>query len=103
MMENKQTGWFHTEVKFENSFKFWFALQWQNHYIQLFAIGFILTILELFNLGWVNSTINENFAVGGTFGGVATILGLSIPLLEILAIAYAGFWQFWLDIKNTNS
>ena len=105
METKKQKSWFKTDndIKFENSFKFWFALQWENSYIQLFAIGFIATILELFNFGWVIDTVAINFEVGGNFGGIATILGLSIPFIEASVIAYKGFWQFWNDISKDKS
>ena len=103
METKKQTSWFHTDVDFENSFKYWFALMWQNKYIQLFTIGFVALILELINFGWVIDTISENFASGGNFGGIATIIGLSIPLLEASAIGYFGFWQYFQDMKNKTS
>ena len=99
----KQKSWFHTEVDFENSFRWWFALQWQNSYMQLFIVGFIALILEIINFGWVIDTVYENFAVGGNFGGIATIICLSIPLLETSAIAYKGFWQFFNDRKHGRS
>ncbi len=99
----KQKGWFRTEVDFEDSFKFWFALQWQNTYIQLFIPAFVLTILGLINFGWVRDTILDNFDVGGTFGGIATTLGLIIPPLVAITIAYKGFWQFWNDRKHGRS
>ena len=104
METKKQKSWFRTDdnIDFENSFKFWFALQWQNKYIQLFTVGFILLILELINFGWVVDVVNENFEVGGNFGGIATILGLSIPLLVTEVIAYLGFFKFWKDLKLTS-
>jgi len=64
--------------------------------------GFILLILELINFGWVVDVVNENFEVGGNFGGIATILGLSIPLLVTEVIAYLGFFKFWKDLKLTS-
>lgn len=100
METKKQISWFKTDVDFENSFRYWFALQWQNKYIQLFTIGFIGLILELLNFGWVIDTVSENFASGGNFGGVATIIGLSIPLLVAGTIAYKGFWQYFQDMKK---
>ncbi len=103
METKKQTSWFKTDVKFENSFKFWFALQWQNSYIQLFIVGFIVTLLELFNLGWVKETVANNFAEGGNFGGIATVVAMLILPIEASTIAFKGFYQFWRDIKNGRS
>lgn len=100
MEEKKQNSWFNTEVEFEKSFKWWFALQWQNFFIQLFTVAFVLLVLEFINFGWVIETVLENFINGGVFGGIATILGLSIPALLVPIIAYKGFWQFWNDMKN---
>ncbi len=94
----KQSSWFKTEVDFESSFKFWFALMWQNSYIQLFSVGFILLLMELIKFGWVLDTVSENFSYG-VFGGIFTLLGMVIPLAVTSVIGYKGFYQFWKDIK----
>jgi hypothetical protein len=99
----KQQGWFRTEVDFENSFKWWFALQWQNKYIHLFLVGFVLTILELCNLGWIKDTITENFQDGGTMGGIFTIMGIIIPPAIAAIVAYKGFYQYFDDLKHGRS
>ena len=54
METKKQSSWFRTDenIKFENSFKFWFALMWQELNIQLFAVFFPLLILQIINIGW---------------------------------------------------
>lgn len=98
----KQTSWFSTDVDFENSFKFWFALMWQNKYIQLFFVGLVPTILELCNITWVSNTISDNFA-DGVAGGIMTILGLLTPIAITSVIVYKGFYQFWKDIKSGTS
>lgn len=99
----KQVRWFRTDVDFENSFKFWFALQWQNHYIHLFLVGFVFTALELCNLGWVADTVAENFSAGGTMGGIFTIMGLLIPPAITAIVSYKGFWQYFNDLKHGRS
>ena len=98
----KQTSWFSTEVDFENSFKFWFALMWQNKYIQLFFVGLIPMILEVCNLKWVTDTVRDNFE-DGVAGGIMTIVGLLTPAAIAAVIAYKGFYQFWNDIKSGTS
>jgi hypothetical protein len=99
----KQKSWFRTEVDFENSFKWWFALQWQNKYIHLFVLGFALTIAELCNFGWVKETVKENFYDGGTMGGIFTLIGMSIPPAIASIVAYKGFWQYFNDLKHKRS
>jgi hypothetical protein len=96
----KQIHWFKTDVNFENSFKFWFALQWQNKYLQIFVVSFILTLIGLFKLDWVYETVYENYKDEGNLGAIFAILGLSIPLVVSLVIAYKGFWQYFNDLKN---
>lgn len=103
MIMKKQNSWFRTEVDFENSFKFWFALMWQNTYIQIFAVAFPIMIYELCRFGACIESVRENFVVGGTAGGIATILGLLIPPAVVTAIAYKGFWQYFNDLKNKRS
>jgi len=103
METKKQIRWFKTDVDFENSFKYWFALMWQNKFIQLFIATFTGTVLEALNFNWVLETIYENFALGGNFGGIATILGLSILPISASTIAYKGFWQYFNDMKNGRS
>lgn len=99
----KQKSWFKTEVDFENSFKWWFALQWQNSYLQIFLACFIITIIGLFKIQWVMDTISENFHDEGFWGGLFSILGFSIPPVVCLVIAYKGFYQYFNDLKNGNS
>lgn len=98
----KQVRWFRTDVDFENSFKFWFALQWQNHYILLFLAGLVPTILEICNMEWVAGTIAENFSVG-IMGGIFTVMGLLIPIAITAIVSYKGFWQYFNDLKHGRS
>lgn len=101
----KQSSWFKTDkdINFENSFKFWFALQWQNKYLQIFAVTFIATIIELCRFGWVVDTIADNYSDGGWLGATFTIAGLLIPITVSAVIAYKGFWQYFNDLKNNTS
>ena len=98
----KQTSWFKTDVDFENSFKFWFALMWQNYYIPLFFVGFIPMILEICNVKWVADTIRNNFD-DGVAGGIMTIIAMLVPPAIAIAIAYKGFYQYFNDLKNGTS
>lgn len=84
----KQRSWFKTDVDFENSFKYWFALQWQNWYIQSF-VG----ILALFIFMLTPYAELE---------GWEKLLSL-IPLSACVTIAYKGFYQFFNDMKNGTS
>lgn len=99
----KQTSWFHTEVDFENSFKWWFALQWQNGYIKIFVVAFVLMILELINFGWVKDTISENFSDGGIAGGIFTIIGAIMFPAIVGIVSYKGFYQYFNDLKHGRS
>jgi len=60
----------------------WFALMWQNFYIQLvvIAIGFIIGLCV-------------------TGAAIWSIL----PSIIILVVGYKGFYQFWDDMKNGTS
>lgn len=100
--DKKQERWFRTDVDFENSFKFWFALQWQNHYIHIFLIFFTLLILEVCNLktvfGWVEEAWMDGVGTG-LFVSPFTLL----PLACTVAIVYKGFWQYFDDLKHGRS
>ncbi len=98
----KQKSWFKTQVDFENSFIFWFALMWQNTYIQLFIVGFSTLLCQVIKIGWVLDTVSKNFESGGAFGGIATIIGMFIPITASSIIVYKGFFQFWKTLKNEN-
>ena len=95
----KQNSWFKTEVDFENSFKWWFALQWQNKYIQIFLLTFTITVIELCNPIWVYDTISDNFS-DSVMGGILSIVGLLIPLVVTSVVSFKGFYQYFIDIKN---
>ncbi len=60
----------------------WFALMWQNFYIQLviIAIGFIIGLLV-----------------------TGAILWSLLPLAICGVVTYKGFYQFWNDMKNGTS
>lgn len=102
MIDKKQKSWFRADkdIKFENSFKFWFALMWQNGYIQIFITAFIVTIIGLFKLDFIIKTVKDNYLIDGLFGGAATTIGFSIPLLICLIVAYKGFWQYFNRLKK---
>lgn len=98
---NKQSSWFRTDkdIKFENSFKFWFALMWQNHYIQLFVLVFGFTIVELFKIKELKDIILDNYYDEGALGATFASAALAIPLIVSLVIAYKGFYQYFNDQK----
>jgi hypothetical protein len=102
--ENKETqkGWFRTEVDFENSFKWWFALQWQNHYIHLFLAFLTMFVLQLVNFETVWGLILESYAENIGIGLFVTPF-LFLPLAGASIIAYKGFWQYFNDLKNGTS
>ena len=101
-VQEKQKGWFRTEVDFENSFKWWFALQWQNKYIQLFIVFFTLFVLQLCNLKtmieWYLGAIYDG--IGAT---IMTSMGMLIPIAGASIIAYKGFYQYFNDLKHGTS
>lgn len=105
METKKQKSWFKTDkdIDFENSFKFWFALMWQNSYIQIFSVAFFLVILGLFRFDWIIDVISENMEAEGHFGASFAILGFSIPPMICLIIAYKGFYQYFNDLKHKRS
>lgn len=103
METKKQERWFRTDVDFENSFKFWFALQWQNKYLQIFIAAFALTIAGLCKFDWVKETVSENFADESYLGATFAICGFSIPPIICLVIAYKAFWQYFNDLKHGRS
>lgn len=98
----KQKRWLRTDVDFENSFKFWFALQWQNKYIQIFAVSFSILVYQLCTLdnqlGYFMEAWYDNIGVG-----LMVSMGLLLPLIVSLAVAYKGFWQFFNDLKHGRS
>lgn len=102
MKSTNQKSWFHTDVDFENSFKFWFALQWQNKYIQLFILFFSGLVFELYNINTIFSILLETYSENiGT--GLFVTPFLFIPIGGVLIISYKGFWQYFKDIKNNTS
>lgn len=100
--EKKQTSWFHTDVDFENSFKFWFALQWQNTYIQLFVVFFTVLTLQLINFktvwGWLMDSYNDSIGTG-----IFVTPFMFLPLAGASIIAYKGFFQYFDDLKHGTS
>ena len=95
----KQTSWFKTEVDFEPSFKFWFALMWQNSYIQIFLVAFSLLIVEIFSLPWVVYQIEDAFD-SGIFTGIFVSAGTLILPGIVFALSYLGFYKFYKEIKD---
>jgi len=102
METKKQERWFRTDVNFENSFKFWFALQWQNAYLQLFVVAVTLLILQICYsatcLGWLFEAWAE-----GIGSGLMVTMGSLIPLAMTSIIAYKAFWQYFNDLKHGTS
>lgn len=50
-MEDKHYTWFNTgNTEYDPSFKWWFALMWQNGYIQIFIIALVFLIGMLYSL-----------------------------------------------------
>lgn len=101
----KQKSWFRTdkEINFENSFKFWFALMWQNKYIHIFLVAFVLTIIGICKFDFIQETVSENFSDEGKLGAIFAICGFSIPPIICIVIAYKAFWQYFNDLKNNTS
>ena len=100
-----QSSWFKTDkdIKFEDSFKFWFALMWQNKYIQLAVVGLVATIIELFNLGNLIDTFYENLYLDGFWGGLFSFIGMIIMPAMLTLVSYKGLWQYWDDMKKGRS
>lgn len=98
----KQSGWLKTDVDFENSFKFWFALNWQNKNIQLFAVFLPILILQIVKFSTVWDWLLE--AYDDSIGtGLFVSPFMLLPLLGTLAIVYKGFYQHFDDLKNGTS
>ena len=100
-----QKSWFRTEedLNFEDSFKFWFALMWQNKYIQLAVVGLVATTLELINLGSLLDTCRENAYQDGFWGGLFSYMGMLIMPAMLTLVSYKGLWQYWDDMKKGRS
>lgn len=85
----------------DHSFKNWFKIMWGNHYIQLFVLFFTVLILQIVNFSWcVEVWMDCN--MDGIWGTIAVSIGMAIPLLGALIIAYKGFYCFWRDLINGN-
>lgn len=75
-------------TKKENqTLRHWFALMWQNSYIQLFIFG-LAAIVGVLCL---------------TFDNASIYIVLFIPIIMCLVIGYKGFYQFWEDMKKGTS
>jgi len=98
----KQVRWFRTDVNFERSFKFWFALQWQNSYLQLFVVALVITTLEFINFGWVIDAIKDGFN-DSIMGGLFSVMGCLIGPTMMSVIAYKGFYQYFDDLSKGRS
>ena len=102
METKKQESWFKTEVNFENSFKWWFALQWQNKNILYFIPFMTMLILQLANFGTVWGWLMESYDDGiGT--GLFVTPFMFLPLAGTAIIVYKGFWQHFDDMKHGTS
>ena len=100
----KQKSWTHTDdgIDFENSFKFWFALMWQNKYIQLFGVALTVTIIELFKFNICIGAVIDNYS-DGMLASLMTSMAFLICPTIMGVISYKGFYQFWNDIKTGKS
>lgn len=98
----KQNRLFRTDVDFEKSFKFWFALQWQNKYIQIFAVAFGILIYQLINYSDSLGSILEAWyeSVGA---GLMVTAGSLLPLAVSSIVAYKGFYQYYDDLSKGKS
>ena len=100
--DKKQERWFRTDVDFEKSFKFWFALQWQNKYIQIFIVSFGILIWQILNLS--NSLGGIFDAWGESVGaGIMVTVGSLLPLIVSTTVIYKGFWQYYDDLSKGKS
>lgn len=68
----------------------WFQLMFKNSYIQLFIVAIAFLVAELVMMDSFYST-------------AGFIVGISIPILMMIVIAYKGFYQFWNDYKAGRS
>ena len=82
-LENKSTE----EVVEYKTFKDWFRLMRQNHYILFFLIG----------LGAFIGMLTQYD------GSTIFTIVLAIPVLIMIVIAYKGFYQHWRDMQNKTS
>ena len=71
---------------------------WNNKYIQIFSIAFIIVIVQLVKLELTITSIGENFSYS-VGGGIMTIIAMLIPISVVIVVAYKGFYQFWNDLK----
>jgi len=102
METKKQESWFHTDVDFENSFKYWFAFQWQNKNIHYFIPFMTMLVLQLTNFKTVWGWLMESYDDGiGT--GLFVTPFMFIPIIGTFLLVYKGFWQHFNDIKNGTS
>ena len=101
-MEKKQTRWFRTDVDFEKSFKFWFALQWQNSYIQIFVVAFGILIYQLINFSNSLGMIADAWCEG-IGSGLMVTGGSLLPLAASSIVAYKGFYQYYDDLSKGKS
>lgn len=99
---NKQQSWFKTEVDFEKSFKWWFALQWQNSFMQIFIVAFSLLIAQLLNISTMIVWVLEAWC-DGVAAGVISTFGVFLPFIVSTVVAYKGFYQYFNDLKNGTS
>lgn len=102
LLDKKQESWFHTEVDFENSFRWWFALQWQNKNIFYFIVYFTLLILQLVYFKTIWGWLEESYSEGiGT--GLFVSPFMLIPIIGTFYIVYKGFYQHFNDLKHGTS
>ncbi len=98
----KQESWFRAQVEFENSFKFWFALMWQNIFLPIFVFALIVSAIELYYAGSIMNAIRTNFVQDGCAGRIFTIAAAwTIPAI-LPIVGYFGFYKYWQDIKPKN-
>lgn len=78
-------------------FKYWLKMTTKELYLPLFIIFFVLLILQLCNLG---TCVSWWLEAKGLDAKIMCSIGMVIPLLGTVALAYKGLYQYFKDLKE---
>lgn len=84
--------------QFDNSFKNFFKIMWQNTFIQIFLVAFGITVYELITIGSVIDHFKNDTGVDFWMN----FLGYGLAPTVASIVAYKTM-QFWNDLKNGRS
>lgn len=77
------------------SFRNWLRLTLSDDWIELWILGLIVSVVELFFLNKISDIISNVYLMEGLIGGIFTILIFVIPIIWVIVIGYFRLYKSW--------